>query len=200
VLAVVPFEHRIPLEEAGSTAAARCRPPSIAAWHNGDKGELQLWAVSDGTDRSGYEVRAGAERYGCRSSRSWFRRSRPDPPPSGPAVALRANRRGAEPLGPVVAGIPPVNSYPERHAMQVQPRRVKGRAAPRCRSSVVTGQAVLRCRGAPSTPLRAAWPLATRHWGQGADDGQGWRLFHHRTRTRRGMRSETAAPTAKRSS
>lgn len=62
-IAAAPFDHTIQLEVSGPKVDARCRPAVIAAWHRGEKGQLQLWAVTTGTDQSGFEVRAGAEPY-----------------------------------------------------------------------------------------------------------------------------------------
>ena len=67
-LALVPFRISIPLGTKGHVRPM-CSPPLISAWHRGPKDHLALWAVTVGTDQSGYEVRSGAEPWCAEKAR-----------------------------------------------------------------------------------------------------------------------------------
>lgn len=66
-VACMPFHATINLLQPDDLAGdirARCRRPIIAAWNRDKKGQLALWAVTNGTTgESGYAVRSGAEPY-----------------------------------------------------------------------------------------------------------------------------------------
>jgi hypothetical protein len=94
-LALVPFRVSIPLGTKGQVRPT-CSPPLISAWHRGPKDQVALWAVTVGTDKSGYEVRSGAEPWCGEKARPRLGISVVLLVVSG-ALLLRARRRSPAP-------------------------------------------------------------------------------------------------------
>ena len=62
VLAVAPFS----LAARPNITGLECRSPVVSAWSRGPKDQLQLWAVTVGTEMRGYEVVSGTLGPWCR--------------------------------------------------------------------------------------------------------------------------------------
>ena len=73
-MAVTPFRGKLSIDPPGSAHAdkknqarlqisGRCRPPILSAWRSAHSYEkLALWAVTEGTDKFGYEAANGLGR------------------------------------------------------------------------------------------------------------------------------------------
>ena len=62
LLAVAPFS----LAPKPNITGLDCRSPVVSAWSHGPKDQLQLWAVTVGTEMRGYQVVSGTLGPWCR--------------------------------------------------------------------------------------------------------------------------------------